>query len=93
MEQIELPTPKFKLGQVARDMITGYTGVITSVSFWLNGCITYGLQSRNLDKDGKPVDRAVFDEPQIELMEERPVVRGEHKGGPARDDARPSSKF
>lgn len=56
------------LGDVARDKITGFTGVVVCRSKWLHGCERLVLQPREL-KDGKPIESAAFDEPQLELVE------------------------
>ena len=42
------------LGFTVKDIITGFTGVVTAKTVWLNGCIRYGVQSREL-KDGIPL--------------------------------------
>ena len=73
---------KFKLGQVVRDRITGYTGLVYCRTQWLNNCNTYNVKSREL-KDGKPMDSVSFDEPTLELVEEKQVLEPQQKtGGP-----------
>lgn len=74
---------KFKLGDRARDMITGCEGIITRRTQWLNNCNTYGLQSSEL-KDGAPQDPYNLDEPQIELVEEKVHKASRSTGGPNR---------
>jgi hypothetical protein len=49
-----------ELGALAQDTITGFKGIVVSHSRWLNGNLTYGLQSEEL-KDGKPVVEQWFD--------------------------------
>lgn len=36
------------LGQVVRDRITGYSGVVIGRTDWLYGCVRYGVQSTEL---------------------------------------------
>jgi hypothetical protein len=56
---------KIKLGDMAKDTITGFTGVVTAITDNLSNCRRYGLQPRET-KDGKPIDSRFFDEVQIE---------------------------
>jgi heat shock protein HspQ len=73
---------KFNLGDVVTDKITGYKGVVTCRSQWLNGCNTYSVKCQKL-KDDKPIDSQHFDEPQLELHEDKPVVtENKDTGGP-----------
>ena len=57
-------TPKFKLGMVVKDVITGYEGMVVARTHRLNGCIRYGVQSRELE-ERKPVDIQYLDEEQL----------------------------
>jgi hypothetical protein len=57
------------LGDKARDRITGYTGIVTAKTVWLNGCVRLSLQRIELDKDGKPYDTQTFDIEQLELLD------------------------
>lgn len=64
-----------KLGQKAKDKITGYTGTLTGKCEYLTGCTQFLLQPPT-DKDGKFVDARWFDEDRLELIPAEPV---EHK--------------
>ena len=75
-----------QLGDLARDKITGFTGVVECVSYWLNSCRRVTLQPIEM-KDGLPVSNKTFDGPQVEVIEagyyEKPKFRsGEKTGGP-----------
>jgi hypothetical protein len=72
---------KFELGSKVKDTITGFAGVLTCRTQWLHGCNTYGVQPQEL-KDGKPMERTHFDEPQLELIEEKSFPKSRHTGGP-----------
>jgi hypothetical protein len=75
------PKSKFKNGDIVKDIITGYQGMIVGTTLWLNGCYRYVINSQNLDKNGKPVEHG-FDEHQLELVEVK-NYKGDHKtGGP-----------
>lgn len=77
------PQFKFNLGDRVRDQITGFEGIVTSRSQWINNCNTYGVQPTTL-KDGAPMERAHFDEPQLDLVEEKVVPSSRETGGPER---------
>ena len=51
--------PYFELGSRARDMYTGFEGVIVNRSEWIGGGIFYGLQSEKL-QNGKPPEVQFF---------------------------------
>lgn len=77
------PEFKFNLGDKVKDSITGFTGVITLRSQWLNNCNTYGVQPTEL-KDGAPQERQHFDEPQLIVVEEKVSKESRSTGGPER---------
>jgi hypothetical protein len=87
-----------QLGDRVKCRVTGYTGIVTAVTHWLNGCRRLGIQDEKL-KDGKPAEAQYFDDEQLEV-----VKRGVHKpvtlaktpappaqpsrtGGPSRESA------
>lgn len=70
-----------KMGDVARDTITGYTGVVIAITKWIHGCERLTLQSRDL-KDGVPVESRCFDRPQLEYVSGRTVATTGSTGGP-----------
>lgn len=59
---------EIKLGDLARDKITGFEGIVISRTEWLNGCVRLGVQPQKL-KDGQPLDDKVFDVGQLVLVE------------------------
>lgn len=79
---------KFKLGDEVKDTITGLVGVVMVRSQWYNGCITYGVQPKEL-KDGAPQERQSFDEPQLEMVKaEKQPPKARQSGGPKRSEPR-----
>ena len=56
----------FELGQVVKDLVTGYKGYIRARSEYLTGCSRYGVQTKEL-KDGKPQEWIWFDEDELVL--------------------------
>lgn len=75
------PNFKFELGDKAKDMITGFEGIIVYRTQWLHNCNVYGLKSQKL-KDDKPMDNSQFDEPQLELVKEKVIEKSRKTGGP-----------
>lgn len=85
--ELKLATPndfKFGIGDRVEDQITGFEGVIVSRTQWLSNCNTYSVQS-TARKDGIPLERQHFDEPQLELITKKEIKEPKHKtGGPER---------
>ncbi len=52
---------KIKLGRIAKDSITGFSGIIVAKIEYLTGCTQYKLQPQGL-KDGSPIKGEWFDE-------------------------------
>lgn len=59
---------KLKFGDIAKDKITGFTGVVIARTMWINNCDRLTLQPREV-KDGKPIACSSFDEPNLEFVE------------------------
>jgi len=71
-----------KLGDIARDTVTGYQGVVVCISTWLHGCRRITMQAQECQADGKPKESCTFDEPQIEVVNERAYPTSSNTGGP-----------
>lgn len=56
------------LGDKVRDKITGFTGVVTGMTTWLNGCVRVGVQGITL-KDGTPTVVEWIDDVQLQVVE------------------------
>lgn len=71
-----------RLGRRYRDVVTGFTGIATSVTEYLQGCRRVGLE--RLGNAGDKVVVLTFDEPNLEEVDagiEKPR-RGGRTGGP-----------
>lgn len=55
---------KFELGEVLKDKVTGFQGVVMARTEYFTDCIHYGLCSQTL-KDGKPIDWEWLDETRL----------------------------
>ncbi len=62
-----------ELGDKVKDVISGFTGIVTGKSEFLHGCIRYGICPQELH-DGATIDTHWFDEPQLELIESNVVA-------------------
>ena len=75
------------LGDLVKDTITGFTGIATSRTEYLFGCVHIGVTSTGLDKDGVPVGALSLDEQRVVVIEKRDIVVSPDStaksGGPA----------
>lgn len=77
----EKPNFKFNTGDEVKDTITGFKGIVTYRTQWLNNCNTYGVQPTKL-KEGETRKREHFDEPQLELVKAKVHKESRKTGGP-----------
>lgn len=79
------------LGCKAQDKITGFTGIVVCMSYWLNGCVRVTIQPEEL-RDGKPVEAHTFDIEQLRCLlpkaEPESGGTGPAPGGPSIPPAR-----
>lgn len=61
-----------KLGQKAKDVVTGFTGVITGQAKYLTGC-TQWLLVPSVKEDGGYRDGNWFDEQRLEVLDETAI--------------------
>ena len=82
---------KIELGREVRCLVTGFTGIATSRTEYLKGCVKVCVQPK-VDKEGKHPDGFFLDEPQLEYTKNKKNVFGKKieevkadgrwKGGP-----------
>ena len=77
------PTFEFEIGDLVKDKITEFVGVVTSRTQLINNCNTYEVQSREL-KDGVPQDPQHFDQAQLQAIFKGLHIFCQEKGGPVR---------
>lgn len=58
-----------QMGDKMRDMISGYEGIATGRTAYMNGCVKWLLE-RELDKDGKE-QSCWFDEQRLNVIESK----------------------
>ena len=64
--------PRDVLGKVAKDKITGFTGVISAVAFYVTGCTQCAILPQTT-KDGAYPEGVYLDEGRLELQPEKGV--------------------
>ena len=73
---------KISLGDKVKCKITGFTGVAIAFHDYLHGCRRISVQPP-VDKEGKVLDSASFDAPQLEIVKPKVAKRsGNATGGP-----------
>ena len=78
-----------ELGDVAKDKISGFEGVVVAITEWLHACKRVTLQPEDINpKTGQPVDNFTFDMPQLEMVNKggygkQEISEGEKTGGPS----------
>ena len=61
------------LGDSAKDVISGYTGIVTGRAEYLTGCTQFVLSATKLDKDGKVPPAEWFDESRLAVVKKGAV--------------------
>jgi hypothetical protein len=56
---------KFELGEILKDKVTSFQGVVMGRTDYFTGCIHYGLCSQKLKKDGGSMNWEWFDESRV----------------------------
>jgi hypothetical protein len=60
---------KHSNGDILRDKVTGFEGVVRVRAEYSTGCLHYGLQSQKLNEKGEPGDWQWIDQSQLVLVE------------------------
>lgn len=55
-------------GDEAKDIVTGFRGIITGRTSWLHGCDRITITPSKLGSDGLPIKDQTFDEQRIEVI-------------------------
>ncbi len=73
MSATTFPVAHSYLGRKVKDRVTGFTGVVTSISFDLYGCVQ-GWVVPQLGEDGKVRDSSWFDLNRLQILKKEPVL-------------------
>jgi len=79
-----------KLGDKAKDRITGFEGTVIAEHSYLNGCRRLSIQPNEL-KDGKPIEAQTFDIEQIDVVQAKQFPSLQPSGGPESTPSRPAA--
>jgi hypothetical protein len=68
------------MGDMAKDELTGFEGVVIGRTHWLTNCDRITLQPRSLDKDGQPTKSNSFDITHCSLIAKAVIKQDKHNG-------------
>lgn len=63
-------------GDEAKDLVTGFRGIITARTTWLHGCDRLSITPTKLGTEGSPITESTFDEQRIEVIKKAKVPAG-----------------
>jgi hypothetical protein len=66
---------QIELGDEVEDVVTGFRGITTCKTDYLNGCAKFGVQPKQ-GKDGKMPETWHIDEPQLKVVKKSSVKPG-----------------
>lgn len=76
-----------KLGGLVKDCISGFTGVATSRTEYLYGCVHIGISPTRLNISGGPIESILIDEQRVVVIDKRATAVSKASvatsGGPA----------
>lgn len=76
-----------KLGDKAKDSISGFAGIVTGYYTYLNGCVRCQIEPDRLGKDRAPIESRTFDIEQLVLVKSAKPRVVTPSGGPRQDPA------
>lgn len=87
---------EIKLGQKARDIVTGFEGIVLATMQHLTGCNQVCILPQTLDKDGKRRDGEWFDDSRVEILDAKPIkltrTPAEVAASPGADEPAPRTR-
>jgi hypothetical protein len=80
-------SPSIDVGDLARDRVSGFEGIVTGRSVFLNGCARILITPRGLNDKGEPKEAHWFDDLQCERVQTNAYSLGPDRktGGPQND--------
>lgn len=61
------------LGDLAKDKITGYTGIIVAITQWITGCVRITMLALELKDGGKPTESHTTYESMVDVIESNAI--------------------
>jgi hypothetical protein len=65
----EQDTEPVNIGDKAKDIVTGFQGIVVGKTSWLHGCDRLTLEPDKLDDEGQPQRVQTFDDHRIEIVQ------------------------
>ncbi|PCI86661.1 MAG: hypothetical protein COB24_09010 [Hyphomicrobiales bacterium] len=84
-----MQTQEIKFGNLVKDTVTGFEGIVTALAQYATGCNQVLVQP-TIDKDGKWVDLHWFDIERIELVSNGKSIKTSPTGGARHSDSPPT---
>lgn len=78
------------MGSRVRDKISGFTGIATARTEYLNGCARVVVEPDKLGEKGELIEGKYFDEPQLDVLLEGVISLGPDDVGGPHDHAVPA---
>jgi hypothetical protein len=69
------PRPQIQLGDMVKDRITGFQGVVLAITHWFNGCVRLVVQPDKLNKEGGIAKEETFDAEQVDVVKTQAYKR------------------
>jgi hypothetical protein len=60
-------------GDEAKDVVTGFRGIIVARTMWLHGCDRLNIAPTKLSAEGLPIKENLFDEDRVEIIKKAKV--------------------
>ena len=79
---------KICLGDRAKDRVSGFKGIVTGMTEYLNGCVRVVIEPEEL-KDGQIIESRYFDEQQVDVIDKEVIPRGNIEAGGPRGNTPP----
>lgn len=65
-----------ELGDLVKDKITNFEGIVVAIDIWLSGCKRIAVRSQKLNDLNKPLDLEWIDDCQLEIIEKQKIKCG-----------------
>jgi len=59
---------QLQIGDRAADRISGFGGIVTGMTRYLNGCVQFLVKPEKTDKEGKPIEGQWIDEQNLKVI-------------------------
>lgn len=80
----EFPKVEVNLSDEVKDKVSEYKGTVIGYGYWINGCVRLGVQSKELNEEGHPVEEQWFPMDQMKVTKKGKEVpiskKAEEKG-------------